>query len=92
MPSTKIELPPDLYARAEATAKKRGVSLNDFVAESVANHAEPDPATRARRLAASLELSHLHEENLLILERIEEAFGPKSTDKRPSQAKQEAAA
>jgi len=83
--TTTIELPPDLYARAEATAKKRGVSINAFVAESVANHAEPDPAVRARRIKASIELSHLHEENIRIMDLIEETFDPEMAAERPAQ-------
>jgi len=83
--TTTIELPQELYERAEQTAKRRGMTTAEFLAEAVSNHAEPDPTTRARRIAAAIELSALHEENLRIMNLIEEAFDPEMAKERLAQ-------
>jgi len=85
MTTATIEIPAELYARAEQTAQRRGLTTADWLAEAVANHAEPDPTTRARRIAAAIELSALHEENVRIMNLIEEAFDPEMAKERLAQ-------
>lgn len=43
--SFNIRISPDLHKKADFAAKKRGITLNQFVAEAIANYLEKDSGT-----------------------------------------------
>jgi len=83
--TTTVELPAVTYYVAEQIAKRRGLSVADYLAEVVHGGPRPDDETRARILAASQELSHLHEENVRIMDLIEDTFDPEMAKERRAQ-------
>jgi len=86
MTTETIELPQELYARAEQTAKAKGIALADFVTEAVQARSEPDAYTQFLRMRAFGGLSDLHEENLRIMDLIEETFDPEMLEERKREA------
>jgi len=82
---TTIELSPAVYHVAECTARARGLSVADYLAEAIMGGPPPDAETKERILTASQELSHLHEENVRIMDLIEETFDPEMAAERLAQ-------